>query len=351
MLESFSSLKTLLLIFAALDQLYLMMIGVKFRHIGEVKMIVVASTNGKVGIEAASNVLRSGGSALDAVEAGIRLVEANPEDHTVGYSGLPSILGEVELDASIMDGQTLCSGAVGAVKTYKYPISIARKVMESLPHVFLVGEGAERFAHELGFEQENLLSDEATKVWREGLERTLSSKAIEQLSSHKDLSSLVRLATDPERTKGTVNFIAQDAKGNIATGVSTSGWAWKYPGRLGDSPVIGAGNYADNRYGAAACTGMGEMSIRGCTAFSLISHMKYGKSVLEAGTLAMEELRSLGGNFIQDMNIVALDKEGNHAAFSSIVGKTYIYQTPDMASAQELERVFVKLDKRWQLDS
>ncbi len=167
------------------------------------------------------------------------------------------------------------------------------------------------------------------------------------MASRESLSDLVALATDPEKTKGTVNFIAQDAQGNIATAVSTSGWAWKYPGRLGDSPVIGAGNYADNRYGAAACTGMGEMAIRGCTAFSVISHLKYGKSVQEAASLAMTELQDLGGDFIGDMNLIALDKFGNHAGFSSIKDKTYIYQEADMSEAIETERSLVTIDKRW----
>ncbi len=284
---------------------------------------------------------------MDAVEAGVRLVEANPEDHTVGYSGYPNILGEVEVDASIMDGSSLLSGAIGGIKGYKYAISIARQVMEKLPHVFLVGEGAERFAKEMGFEKEELLTPEAKKVWLERLRHDLSDEEIADLANKESLADLVALATDPEKAKGTVDFIAQDAQGNIATAVSTSGWAWKYPGRLGDSPVIGSGNYADNRYGAAACTGMGEMAIRGCTAFSVISHMKYGKSVSEASELAMTELRDLGGDFIGDMNLIALDKEGNHTGYSSDKTKTYIYQTPDMPEAQEKARAFVSIEKRW----
>ena len=311
-------------------------------------MIVIASTNGHIGIQASVDVLKNGGSALDAVETGVRLVEANPEDHTVGYSGYPNILGDVEVDASIMDGSSLMSGAVGGVKGYKYAISIARKVMEELPHVFLVGEGAERFARETGFEKEGLLTEEARRVWLKRLKQNVSDDVIANLASKESLAELVALATDPEKAKGTVDFIAQDAAGNIATAVSTSGWAWKYPGRLGDSPVIGSGNYADNRYGAAACTGMGEMAIRGCTAFSVISHMKYGKSVEEATKLAMKELRYLGGKFIGDMNIIALDKDGNHTGYSSVEDKSYIYQTPDMSEAEEKSRAFIAIEKRWQ---
>jgi len=129
-------------------------------------MIVIASENGRVGIAEAMRVLRCGGSALDAVEIGIRLVEDNAEDETVGVGGIPNLLGVVQLDASIMDGRTRACGAVGAVRGYVHPISIARQVMEELPHVFLVGEGAERFAAEIGAERRQLLTDQAADTWR-----------------------------------------------------------------------------------------------------------------------------------------------------------------------------------------
>ncbi len=233
-------------------------------------MIVVASTNGNVGIDEAMRVLRAGGSAVDAVEAGIRLVEANPDDHTVGYGGYPNLVGQVELDAAIMDGRDLSAGAVGALQGYPYAISVARKVMDTLPHVFLVGEGAARFAAEMGFEHCALLTEEARETWARRLREDWPGEDLDRLTQRRDLSQWVSITTDPERAKGTVNFLAQDLHGNLCSGVSTSGWAWKYPGRIGDSPVIGAGLYADNRFGAAACTGMGEMAIRASTARSLV---------------------------------------------------------------------------------
>jgi beta-aspartyl-peptidase (threonine type) len=237
-------------------------------------MIVVASANGRIGIEAAVDVLKSGGSAVDAVEAGTRLVEANPDDHSVGYNGWPNVLGELELDASIMDGRSLMSGAVGAMKGYPYAISIARKVMDTLPHVLLVGAGAEHFAAEMGCESwAEMLTEDVRQVWQRGLRKAIGSDDLSQVAQRTDLYKLVQMATDPEHTWGTVNFIAKDANGDIACAVSTSGWSWKYPGRLGDSPIIGAGNYADNRYGAAGCTGMGEMAIRASTAHSLVFYM------------------------------------------------------------------------------
>jgi beta-aspartyl-peptidase (threonine type) len=314
-------------------------------------MIVVASTNGKVGIAQAVEVLRAGGSALDAVEAGIRLVEANADDHSVGYGGYPNILGQVELDASIMDGRDLSSGAVGAMKGYANAISVARKVMERLPHVFLVARGAERFAAEMGFSRQDLLTDEAAAVWRDCLPDKLPDELAGQSAEQSKLWHWVQLATDPERVTSTVNFIAQDAQGNIASGVSTSGWAWKYPGRLGDSPVIGAGNYADNRYGAATCTGMGEMAIRASTAHSVVLYLKMGMRLAEAGRRAMEDLDHLGGRFLSVMHFVALDKIGNHAGFSSKQGKSYIYQKADMKQEAEVERTYVPLQPRWDMDS
>ena len=304
-------------------------------------MLVVASANGQVGIQEAMRVLRNGGSALDAVEAGVRLVESNPDDHTVGYSGLPNLLGEVELDASVMDGLTLRAGAVGAVRNYEHAISLARKVMEELPHVMLVGSGAERFAREMGFPERNLLTPEAEKVWREIFEGDVPSVYRERMRYLDSIRRFAKLAVDPERPNETVNFIAMDAQGNLAAGVSTSGWAWKYPGRLGDSPVIGAGNYADNRYGAAACTGRGEMAMRLCTAHSIVMYLKMGMSVTDAGTTAINDLAYLVDPYFGRVSIIATDAQGNHAAFSNAPDTTYVYLTEDMDTYVEAPRTHV----------
>ena len=311
-------------------------------------MIVIASANGRVGIQAAIDVLKIGGSAIDAVEAAIRLVEDNETDHTVGRNGYPNILGDLELDASIMNGRTLESGAVSAMKNVPAAISVARQVMEKLPHVHLTGTGAEQFAAEMGFPRDEfMVSPEIMDIRRRHLNSGMSAETFENLANSQELWNYVKMATDPERTYGTVNFIAQDQNGDICTGVSTSGWAWKYPGRVGDSPIIGAGNYADNRYGAAACTGMGEMAIRACTTHSLVFYMKMGKSVQEAAEQAMIDLRHLGGRYIAVMNLIALDKDGNHTAFTSKQGRTYIHQTPEMETYAETERHYVDIPPRW----
>ena len=310
-------------------------------------MIVIASHNGAIGIEEAMYVLQQGGTAIDAVEAGIRLVEANPEDHSVGYGGHPNLLGEVELDACLMNGRTLESGAVAAMKGYPYAISVARRVMETLPHVLLVADGAERFASEMGFEKQDLLTEEAQANWAKRLRKEMPEHIFNHLQEQTELQEWVRLTTDPERAKGTVNFIAQDIHGDIASGVSTSGWAWSYPGRVGDSPIIGAGNYVDNRYGAATCTGMGEMAIRGVTAHSLVFYMKMGLPLQEAGQRAMRDLNDLDGRFLSMMRIIALDQNGNHAGFSSGEGHTYLVQTGTMSAPDEAARTYVPIRARW----
>jgi beta-aspartyl-peptidase (threonine type) len=310
-------------------------------------MIILASQNGDVGIRSALNTLLRGGSVLDALEAGIRPVEDNLADRWVGTAGMPSILGEVELDASIMDGRDLTAGAVGCVKGYPHPISIARRLMETLPHVFLVGEGAERFAAEMGFDRASLLTEETRAIW---LADMASITPDPENLAGQNLAGLVLRFSDPRRTRGTVNFIARDDSGNIATGVSTRGYYGKYPGRLGDSPVIGAGNYADNRYGAAACTGMGEMAIRASTARSVVMYLKQGHSLEAAGVQAMQDLRDLGGRFISEMNILAMDRDGNPAGFSSSPERTYIYMTGGSDAIQVGRRTLVEVPARWQLD-
>lgn len=310
-------------------------------------MIVIASSNGAIGMDAAWDILQRGGSALDAVEAATRLVEDNPDDHSVGYNGYPNLLGELELDASIMDGTTRRAGAVGALRGYRYPISVARRVMDELPHVMIVGEGAARFAAELGMPQEDLLTDEIRTIWRDGIRGRVPDDYRDDRDLVIDplLRRAAHLATDPERVAGTVNFIAQDAQGRIASAVSTSGWAWKYPGRLGDSPIIGAGNYADDRYGACACTGWGELAIRAATARSVVMMLKQGMLLEDACRQAMLDLADL----VEDrsrviMSLVAIDRHGHHCAMTTVEDRAYVYRSAGMSAALLEPRIRIHYD-------
>ncbi|MGI8794408.1 MAG: isoaspartyl peptidase/L-asparaginase, partial [Acidimicrobiales bacterium] len=290
---------------------------------------LVASANGDVGMDAAWDILASGGHALDAVEAGCREVEDNPDDHTVGYGGYPNLEGIVELDASIMDGETRRAGAVGGLRGYRAAVTVARAVLDRLPHVLVVGEGAARLAAEIGLQAEDLLTDEAARVWEDGLSGRLDGGSL----GARMLALVSELATDPDRARAvagadgqpsgppdasTVNFIAIDGNGRMASAVSTSGWAWKYPGRLGDTPIIGAGNYCDGRYGAATCTGFGELAIRASTARTTVSMMQMGMGPEESLLGAVRDLETLGTPREQlIMHAIALTPAGDHAGVTT----------------------------------
>lgn len=306
------------------------------------RVILVGSANAAIGLPAGMDVLRAGGTSIDAVIAAIRPVEANPNDHSVGFSGLPNLIGQVELDASLMEGTGLRAGSVGALHNVQDAIDLAKVVMDQLPHVLIVGTGADRLAAETGFVQRELLTDEAVAIWRSRMDPADDENAY--VTRMRELVASV--ASDPqfpEMPHGTVNVIAQDGAGRIAVGVSTSGWAWKYPGRLGDSPIIGAGNYADDRWGAAACTGRGEMAQRCCTAHSIVTFMRFGMSVERAVQLALEDLRVLADPYASEMNVIAIDRDGQPWAGSTSPGKTYVYIRDDDAGIIEAERAVVPL--------
>ncbi len=290
-------------------------------------MIVLGSVAAEAGIKEAARVLWAGGRALDAVEAGIRLVETAPDVHSVGLDAWPNLLGQPELDASIMDGCTLSAGAVGALRGFLHPITVARRVMEHLPHVLLVGEGAARFAREVGADQigkgDKGLSAEVREGWANWLRERTSSQQWADWPADR-LAPWARLTADPETAHGTVCFLARDGRGDIAVGVSTSGWAWKYPGRLGDSPIIGAGNYADNRHGAAACTGYGEMAIRAGTARSVLLYLKTGLPLQEAVHAAAVDLSEMAWFYRGRVTIYAFDRREQHrvVTYSRVGGET-----------------------------
>jgi beta-aspartyl-peptidase (threonine type) len=301
----------------------------------KVTPIVVASGNGAPGFAAGIAVLRKGGSALDAVEACARVIEADPSDTSVGRGGHPNVLGVVELDASLVDGTTHRVGAVGALVGYLHPISVARAVMERLPHVMLVGGGAAKFAAEIRAEKATLLTPSTRRMWVARLAKVRETPA--SVKRRGKLAPVVAKIVGEER--GTVNFIALDRAGNIASAVTTSGWAYKYPGRLGDSPIVGAGNFCDTRYGGACCTGFGELAIRSVTAKTAVDRLAGGMSPSDVAKRAIAD-----ANALEDaaFNIVVLAADGSHAAASNR-DRHYAWQSVDMDAPELPPRQLVTL--------
>ncbi|MBB3397946.1 N(4)-(beta-N-acetylglucosaminyl)-L-asparaginase [Rhizobium sp. BK060] len=274
-------------------------------------MLLLANKEAWPGFPTSVEMLRDGAISLDAMVAGISKVESEVKVRSVGYGGWPNMLGNMELDAAVMDGNTREVGTVGAVPNTLPVARLAHEVMKRLPHVMLTGDGARRFASEIGFSDDEVLFEDSKRVWWERLEKELSPEDLAKFPNIP-LAPLSRAITDPERVRDTTVFLSADPKRGIHAATSTSGWAWKYPGRLGDSPIPGAGFYADSRYGAAACTHTGEMTMRCSTARTVVLAMKLGYSLSDAVKLAVDELNELSTGFLAGVVIHAVDAKGNH---------------------------------------
>ncbi len=250
---------------------------------------IVSSGNGIRAVEKALEVIQGGGDALDAVIEGVNIVEADPEDITVGYGGVPNEQGDVELDSSVMYGPTCRAGAVAALQGIKHPSKVARLVMERTDHCLLVGKGAQAFAVMHGFEVENLLTERARKLWVNWKE-TLSNRD-DYLPPHdpedKDIGADLR---EIKRSYGTIHCSGLDLNGNIASVTTTSGLFYKIPGRVGDSPIIGAGLYTDNEVGAAGSTGRGEANLENLSSFLIVERMRMGDSPEQACLYACQRI-------------------------------------------------------------
>jgi L-asparaginase len=273
--------------------------------------MLLANAEAWPGFETTVDLLKQGGAGIDSMVSGIAKVEREAKVRSVGYGGWPNMLGEMEFDAGIMDGTTRDVGAVGAVPATLPVSALAHEVMKHLPHVMLTGAGARRFATERGFAVDEVLHPDSKRVWWERLQKEMSP---EQQAAFPDiaLAPLSNTITDPERVRDTTVFLGRDASDGIGVVTSTSGWAWKYPGRLGDSPIPGAGFYADSRYGAAACTHTGEMTMRCGTSRSIVLAMRLGYTLEDAIKLAVEELSELKTGFLAGVVIHAIDAKGNH---------------------------------------
>lgn len=300
---------------------------------------VIGSERSEIGLPAAAAILRSGGSALDAVEAALRACEDNLADHYVGTAGLPNARGVVELDASVMVGSSRAFGAVGALQGYPNPISVARAVMERLPqHCLLVGEGAATFAAECGFETADLTTEESRRMFAEALSEANSGANVEgerEEGSAGDRAyrqaalDLVRRFAPHDGPWGTINVLALDASGELVVGVSTSGYPWKYPGRLGDTPLPGSGTWADLRGGGAACTGRGELSMRSGTARTVVEALRRGEDVEQACREALADAATLPDTFRSELRVLALTPDGRHGGAAGSASATYALMTPD----------------------
>ncbi len=310
---------------------------------GGKKPVVISSANGTAACAKAMEMLKGGADTLDAVIAGVNIVELDPNDTSVGYGGLPNEEGVVELDASVMHGPTRRCGAVAAIQGIKTPSKIAQLVMNHTTHAMLVGQGALEFAERYGYRREDLLTDKsrtAWLVWKESLraagafnnwltvEQNLSAEAqpplkrLSEIFPHVDSETLAwawKMAVHP--TYGTINCLALNEKGEMSGVTTTSGLAWKIPGRVGDSPIIGAGLYVDQDVGGAGSTGLGEENIRIAGGHTVVEAMRRGMPPKEA---VMEALKRVSRNYNDDkakldkldIEFYALRKDGEHAAGS-----------------------------------
>ncbi len=290
------------------------------------------------GIIEAEALLKNGKSAFDAVELAIKSVEDCPQYISVGYGGLPNENCQVELDSAFMDGDTLSIGAIGGIRDFKNPISIARRLMEEKYNIFLVGHGAEEYAHKRGFERANMLTDNSRKQW----EKKKKEIKIENLN--------------PYDGHDTVGIVSLDVSGKLAVGTSTSGLFMKKPGRVGDSPVVGSGFYADSQIGAASATGLGEDIMKGCISYEIVRLMGEGYYPQEAAEKAVNALnkklidrREKAG----DISVICMNNKGewgvatNIEKFSFVVATETLEPTVYIASYSNDKTTYVKATEEW----
>jgi N4-(beta-N-acetylglucosaminyl)-L-asparaginase len=336
--------------------------------LGQARPVVISSANlnqasdgtffdsGLECVTKAMSVLKAGADTLDAVIAGVNVVEDDPRDDSVGYGGLPNEDGEVELDSCVMHGPTNRAGAVASLKYIKNPSKVARLVAQRTDHILLVGEGALRFAVKHGFKKEDLLTEPARLAWlkwREGL-NDVDAWGPSPLKTPGDLKKVSQAHLSPaqialneyiqdrltHRRTGTINCLALNAAGDLSGVTTTSGMAWKIPGRVGDSPLIGCGLYVDNEVGAGGSTGRGEECIYINGSHTVVEMMRQGKSPTEACLEALKRVSARYGHNQDELkkfglNFYALNKKGEYGSASLWQGGKFTVHDGKAAKVME----------------
>lgn len=279
-----------------------------------IKPVVISTwQHGQAANAKAWEILDAGGSALDAAEAGVMVTEADPDVHTVGIGSFPDRDGTITLDACIMNSQGDC-GSVAAVQNILHPVKLARMVMEKTPHVMIVGQGAQDFALSQGMKKQDLMTDWSRQVYTDWRERTPDYRPKINVENHD-----------------TIGLLTLDKNGDLAGACTTSGASFKYHGRVGDSPLIGAGLYVDNEVGGATATGWGEAVIRACGCFLVVEFMRQGHSPTEACKLAVERVISKNPDWQEiQVGFIALNKAGETGGYCIQSGFDYAVQTPEI---------------------
>jgi N4-(beta-N-acetylglucosaminyl)-L-asparaginase len=302
--------------------------GAPHIHTRSFKPVAISSRNGLVAAEKAMAIVLEGGDSLDAAVTGVNIQENDPEDTSVGYGGLPNEKGIVELDASVMYGPSHRAGAVAALRNIRFPSKVAKLVLERTTRVLLVGEGALQFARLYGFKEEDLLTEKSRTIWQYWIENR--SRIDDYMTPEgESLPSELKQYLDVD---GTINLNVLDLKGNLAGCTSTSGLAFKLPGRVGDSPIIGAGLYVDNEFGAAGSTGRGEANLQTCASYQVVEEMANGASPTDACLSVCRRIVDRtkvsylwrGDKPVFNVTFYAINSQGKFGAASINSGNSYV---------------------------
>ena len=317
------------------------------RDLGARRPVVIASANGLRTVEKAMELVRAGADPLDAAIAGVAIVEADPSDRTVGYGGIPNEDGVVELDAAVMHGPTAGGGAVASIRNIMHPAAVARLVMKRTDHCLLVGDGALRFARAHGFPEENLLTEDSRKIWLHWQETR--SKDDDRVPPPDDELDPVVREFFGIRKHGTIHCSVLDTHGDLGCTTTTSGLFYKIPGRVGDSPILGAGLYLDNAAGSAGSTGRGEANLLNCSSFLIVQGLRRGLAPKDA---VMEALKQVAATNLDkrlqdpkgrpnfDLKFYCVGKDGRFAGGSLWAGAKMAVHDGDSARLVDCTPLF-----------